>query len=1052
MHNLAIAASYFLFGELGLLLAIPPGYASAIFPASAVGVVATLHIGKLALPGIWLGSFAVNLSIAWQRNLMDLTAQDLIVATSIGFGASLQAWLAAFLVRQRINDAWRRLDQDSDIFAFLLLAGPLSCVCASSWAMLTLTVSEIIDPSELAFNWWNWWAGDTLGVLLFSPIFLFLLYRSTPSWQTRFRRVVVPTLLLTIVILMAYVYTSDRDTKLLKYRFAEYGESLSHLIILQLQAYHETVSALASLMSIQPNLSEREFRSFTQPIFLQHGDIHALSWNPAITSNQRQQFERHFGQENKLPHFQITERDSSGSLIPAGERDWFVPVGYIAPLPANNKALGYDIASSPERMSALRDAMKSGKMIATPPIRLVQDNSDRTGLLLLLPVYGDQTSTDRKPIGFAVGVFKIEEMLIEQTDRSLTPSIGLTIEDVRAHEGKRLIYSNHKSIIKSQEAISWQKSLNFAGRSWLINMYPTGQFFASERSLFAWSILASGLVVASMLQAMLLGMSGRTQAIQRQVDNQTHEILEKTKILQQNQQHLENEKARYQTLLHASGDGIYILDLFGRLVEANQKFCDMLGYTHEEIMALPISSWDASSEADGVESQTQTDFQERLYETRHRRKSGELIEVEISIKAVKINGEWLLWNASRDIGERKRLQLALTEAKETAERAMALKARFLANMSHEIRTPMNGIIGLSELALNMPSNAEMHDCLKKIVYSSKSLLGILNDILDLSKIEADGITLLNIPFDLNQVIENLKNLFEYYACNKRIEFTFLVDPEIPQMLLGDALRLQQILGNLIGNALKFTEQGSVTVKIGLKSIIDNQALIGFAIIDTGIGMSIENQKNLFKPFSQGDNSITRKFGGTGLGLAISHSLLQLMNSDFKVESALGRGSTFSFDLILNVTEARESVILNSVQSLNESGNLTKRLQQEAGRLKGSSILLVEDNRINQHVIKGFLTLVGVEVTVASNGQEALQLIENHNFNAVLMDVQMPVLDGLAATRKIRNNLQLNSLPIIALTAGVTKEERDDCLLSGMNDLIPKPVNPEVLVRTLLSFC
>lgn len=1045
----ALATSYFVLGELGLLLAIPPGYATAIFPASAIAVISVLHWGRFALPGIWLGSFALNVAIAWQSNQLELNKQSFMVAASIGCGSLLQSWLSAGLVRWRIQDAWQRMDQDSDILAFLLLAGPVGCLTASTCGILTLLGFGVINPDESLFTWWNWWVGDSLGVLLFAPILLNLLYRRQPSWQTRLRSVMIPTFLLTIIIVVVYIYISDRESKLLKYRFAAYGESLSHLLNQQLQAYHETVGALARLMTIEPNLSQSQFTSFIQPIFSQHSDIHALSWNPVIYSKQRPAFEQHFSQENKLAELKITERDHTGKLVPALQRDWYVAVGYIAPLATNAKALGYDIASNPERLSAIRRAMESREMTATPPIRLVQDNDDHSGLLLLQPVYSELATRSAMPQGFAVGVFKIEEMLIQQTSQHLPAHLGLTIEDLGAEQGKRLIYSNHEPSFNGQQALIWQKRVNFAGRQWQITLYPSAGFFASERSLFAWSILSTGLIVASMLQAMLLGMTGRSLAIERRVDEQTKEISEKTAILQENQRHLQQEKAKYETLLQASGDGIYILNRAGQLVETNRKFCEMLGYRREELIGQPMALWEALVDAENLRSLNQTNFDKpNVYTAKHRCKNGEIIDVEISAKAVNIHGEWLLWNASRDIGERNQLLQALTEAKEAAERAAQMKSRFLANMSHEIRTPMNGIIGLSELVLNMPSNPEMRDCLEKIAYSSKSLLGILNDILELSKLEADGVTLIRSPFEMEFVITNLRNLFEHYANAKHLELITTVAPQVPKVLVGDALRLQQILSNLIGNAIKFTDCGSVTVDVCLLRQRDRQALIQFAVTDTGIGFSEETQQKLFKPFSQGDNSITRKFGGTGLGLAISQSLLQLMGGEFSIKSECNRGSRFSFDLLFTIAEAPELNPETRGDSKIKTGKLTEKLQQDAERLKSADILVVEDNRINQKVVKEFLNLVGANVTLANNGQEALALIRNQRFKAVLMDVQMPVLDGLEATRQIRNDPNFTSLPIIALTAGVTAEEREQCMLCGMNDLVTKPVAADNLIQTL----
>lgn len=1037
--TLLVAICYFGLGEVGLLFAIPPGYASAIFPASAFAVVVSLQIGLKGLPGIWLGSLALNILISWQNNTIGI--QEYATAASIGMGAVAQAWLAKKLVQFRIKDAWKRLDHDSDILAFLFLTGPVSCLVSSGWAMLTLMFAKIINLDELTFIWWNWWTGDTLGVLLFAPILLNLIFRHQLHWQSRLRIVVLPTLILAVIILVVYFFASEKENRMLNDRLERHGQTILSSINQELLAYTETVGALASLLTINPKITRSDFEVFVQPIFQRHDDINALSWNPVIKNVERRDFETKFGLEYNQTVFNIYERNTQGNLKAADTRDWYVPVGYIFPFKSNQKALGYDIASNDERLTAILDAIKFGKLFATSPIQLVQDNNKHTGLLLVQPVYTKNINYSGMPIGFAVGVFKIEEMLTNLIDKNLPEQLGLVLKDLNAETDKSIIYNALVKKTNEKSSFNWSRIISFAGRQWQLTIYPSAEFLAKERSLFAWSILATGIIIASLLQAMLLGISGRTFAIKRRVDEQTQE-------LQNHQKYLAREKDKYETLLHASGDGIYILDIHGQAVEVNQKFCDMLGYRHDEVIGMHVTKWCTMLDIDQIMMQIQDNNDEaNLFETVHLRKDGSPIDVEISAKLLIIDSQQFLWNASRDISERKRMQLALTQAKEAAEQATVLKSRFLANMSHEVRTPMNGIIGLSELALNLPSTPEVHDYLQKIATSSYSLLGILNDILDFSKIEAQKVALEKKYFNLRQVIDNIRNLFEHHAKAKQLDFNIDLDNKIPDFLIGDNLRLQQIISNLIGNSIKFTNKGSVSLFVQLINLHDAQTSILFKVLDTGVGISAEQQSRLFKPFSQGDDSITRRFGGTGLGLAISESLLKLMDSEFIVNSEPDSGCCISFIVNFQIPEQHETINDEYLNKF-EVGGLNKKLQQKADIIGGSQILVVEDNRINQFVVKGFLTLAGVKVCLANNGEEALEKIKNQTFDAILMDVQMPVMDGLEATRQIRKYQQFQTLPIIALTAGVTKEERETCLLSGMNDLVSKPVNSNELIAVL----
>lgn len=401
-----------------------------------------------------------------------------------------------------------------------------------------------------------------------------------------------------------------------------------------------------------------------------------------------------------------------------------------------------------------------------------------------------------------------------------------------------------------------------------------------------------------------------------------------------------------------------------------------------------------------------------------------------------------------DVTARVQAEREARAAKAEADRANQAKGTFLASMSHEIRTPMNAIIGLSQLALNKAVPDEVRDYLEKINTSSESLLGILNDILDFSKIEAGMLGIENAPFNLDAVLDNLENIFSVRAGEKHLELDIEVPPDMPVHLIGDALRIQQVLSNLVGNAIKFTAEGRVSVQLQLLESDSSQARVRFSVTDSGIGMSEADQLKLFKPFSQADTSITRRFGGTGLGLAISHKLVRLMGGEFQVQSRVGLGTTFSFELLLGVAsnETRQGAGCRPVKR--RAGDLGNTLRERGELLSGIRILVAEDNRINQQVVKEFLQLSGIIVDIANNGQEALARLEEHAYGAVLMDVNMPVMGGVEATEHIRRDSRFDTLPVIALTAGVTQQERDNCLACGMNDFVTKPINPQELIAVL----
>ncbi len=973
------------------------------------------------------------------------------------------------------------------------------------------------------------------------------------------------------------IAVQEAKTNLQK-QFDFQAHEIQNQIQARLKVYAQLLHSGRGLFLASDKVTRSDFKAFVNTLNIQelYPGIQGLGFSVVVPAADKA---KHIAaiQKEGFPDYEIR---------PEGARAvFYTTIIYLEPFEKRNlRAFGYDMYTESVRREAMSRAADLNEITLSGKVKLVQEtNKDvQAGFLMFLPLYRKNqdinTVEQRRAnlLGWVYAPFRVNDFINGILGDFKQAEMELGIYDALPVSDATKLFSSHVHNPNIAGLFNTVKTISFAGHSWIVRLHSNPKFEQQlnlERAYFiAW--LGSG---GSLMLGIILWLLATSRAKAWRLANSLNKELIKT-----------NTELLY--YFEQPFVGMFTSDAKQNFINVNQRLCDILGYSREDLLST-AKHWRffTHPEDQGITPLYFEQVKQKLIDgyqidKRWLHKSGETLYVHIAVKVLRDNqGEIEFFiGMVLDITERKLLENELYQAKEAALTASQFKSDFLANMSHEIRTPMNAIIGMSHLLMNSDLNGRQQNFMKKIQLSSHHLLGIINDILDFSKIEAGKLTVESTEFDVEKAVENVITLMLEKASAKSLELIAEIDSAVPDYLIGDSMRIGQILINYATNAIKFTERGKVAIEVKIKQDCGDNLLLYLAVRDTGIGLSEEQQGLLFQSFQQADSSTARKYGGTGLGLAISKKLAELMGGEVGVVSEYGKGATFWFTARLGKSDKQKPQLLLKPDLSGrkvlvvEDNNDTRealckllekmsfqtdsaaiglvalaKLKQAAGQnqpyelvlldwqmpgmngleaarqiktlklnppphlimvtafsrddimaeakiagieevlvkpvnssllfdalnrlltgndspkapvpvlplsvfehlkpIRGARVLLVEDNELNQEVAVELLKEAGLSIDVAGDGFVALQMVEKKQYDIVLMDMQMPVMDGIAATRAIREFEELADLPIVAMTANAMQSDREACLAAGMNDHLGKPIEPDELWDTLLRW-
>jgi signal transduction histidine kinase/CheY-like chemotaxis protein/CHASE1-domain containing sensor protein/HPt (histidine-containing phosphotransfer) domain-containing protein len=853
---------------------------------------------------------------------------------------------------------------------------------------------------------------------------------SPPRWMQHLESALALTVGLAVTVFAAWMAHSA-ETRHRIDAFKQLSASQSEQIARKIHDIKNIeLESLARYYDENGAITSEDFQRFTS-FLTKDPTVAAWEWIPAVPAGDRDRFEAS-ARAAGLPDYAIWQMDAQGKRTSLPERPVYYPVFRVAPLVGNEKALGYDLGSESLRRAALEESMRTGLIAGTNPLNLVQEAGSQKGMLIFRPVFSRDKPEHLR--GFAVAALKMGTFLLNGSpDKSALMELSL----LDKNKEPELLAETWGADSPPASTLSSMRPIFAFGKVYAIKTYASPEFLRMHPRRALGFVLLMGLLLTAMLLVTFRSIRRRREELERQVAERTAELLE--------------SEALQRILLENLPAGVIIVDPVTRIIErANAHVGLLFGAPVSHLIgkvchALICPANQSSCPVCDLGQTVDKSDRQML------RVDGSRLAVLKTVTKVKFSGKDKLIECFVDVSDRKLAENKLIEAnlalEKTTSQAQSLalqaqsatiaKSEFLANMSHEIRTPMNGVIGMTGLLLDTNLDPKQRRFATMALSSAESLLALLNDILDYSKIEAKKLELEIINFDLRALLDDVASMLSVRAQEKGLELICSAAPDVPALLCGDPVRLRQIVVNIAGNAIKFTAKGEIAIKVTLQEETGNEIVVRFSIKDTGIGIPLERQNILFKEFTQVDVSVTRKYGGTGLGLAISKQLTELMGGEIGVISEDGRGAEFWFTArFTKQAEAAAPVVIPA-------------------DLTGLPILVVDDNATNREVLLAQLKSWGISAEAAENGPAALlQLYHAHSegnpFIGAVLDMQMPGMSGVMLARTIKEDDTLRDIRLIFMTSLADTNDSKHLQEIGFDACLTKPVKQSDLYNCLLT--